>query len=105
MLDNKSTDPIEKLSNKLLKMAKYANTRKFTMKYDPTFNRKQFDYFIDDITNLCELTTETRGLLNDFPDIQPTACSETVDAAIFILLLSRTEGYAKNIIKQHSGQG
>ena len=73
MLDNKSTDPIEKLSNKLLKMAKYANTRKFTMKYDPTYNRKQFDYFIDDITNLCELTTETRGLLQDFPDIQPTA--------------------------------
>ena len=55
-------DPVEQLTNNLLKMAKYAKTRRFEMKTDPTYNRKQFDYFFYDINNICSLSSETHHL-------------------------------------------
>lgn len=75
------------------------------MKTDPAYNRRRFEQFIDDIKNVCELVPETRSVFQDYPQKPPFTYDPNVNAELFILLLSRTEGYAKSLIQQQTGQG
>ena len=101
---SKNEDPLEKLTNRMLKTAKYAEIRKFKMGNDPSFNRKNFNYFITDLQNVCELIPQTRNIFYRYPQSSPTA-NKVTDEALFILMLSRTEGYAKDLIKPLTGRG
>jgi hypothetical protein len=101
---SKNEDPLEKLTNRMLKTAKYAEIRRFKMGNDPSFNRKNFNYFITDLQNVCELIPQTRNIFYKYPQSSPTA-NKVTDEALFILMLSRTEGYAKDLIKPLTGHG
>ena len=58
-----------------------------------------------DIINICDLTTETRTIFTGYPTIPPTTTDPIVDTALFMLLLSRADGYARDLIKNLTSQG
>ena len=88
----------------MLKTAKYAEIRRFKMGNDPSFNRNNFNYFITDLQNVCELIPQTRNIFYKYPQSSPTE-NKVTDEALFILMLSSTEGYAKDLIKPLTGRG
>ena len=104
-LKENKKDPLEELSTKLLRNAKHAGIKKFYMQTDPSTNRKRFDQFMIDIINICDLTPETRTIFMGYPSVTPTTSDPIVDTALFMLLLSKTEGYSKNLIKNLTSQG
>ena len=48
---SKNEDPLEKLTNRILKTSKYEEISRFKMVNDPYFNRKNINYFITYIQN------------------------------------------------------
>ena len=83
----------------MLRTSKYEAVKKFHINTYPKYNRRHFNNFIDDIINICILVPELKTVFATYPESAPYTSNTINDSALFVLILSRTEGYERDLVK------